>query len=177
MTNKKNKKYDEDVEFGVDSRYASSKEYDSEAASLMEARLNRMKKLSGSQIIRARLIQLKLQMDEYLNQPVYDNRNHFSEFLKRYIDTVYSARNKFAHDINIDATKLSQVINNHREPQEEFIMKLMIHSEMVYRDICDFQKRTWYQVYYQEKICDAMSSQDEWRPKIEKEVKLSESRL
>ncbi len=51
----------------------------------------------------------------------------------------------------------------------------MIHSEKVYENICDFHKKTWYQVYFHEKICDTMSSQEEWRPKIERHVKFSES--
>jgi len=67
------------------------------------------------------------------------------------------------------------VINNHRDPKEEFIMKLMIHSEKVYKNVCDFQKRTWYQVYFHEKVCDTMANQEKWRGRLEKEVKLSEA--
>jgi len=50
----------------------------------------------------------------------------------------------------------------------------MIHSEKVFQSVCEFHKKTWYQVYFQEKICDTMSSQEEWRPEIEKHVKFSE---
>jgi hypothetical protein len=175
MSSKKSRDFIKDAEYGLDSRYNSDKEYQSEAALLMEARLNRMRNLSKDQIIRAKLMQLKLKMEEYIKQPVYDNKNHFSDFLKAYVDTIYSTRNKFAHDINITPIRLSQVINNHREPKDEFIMRLMIHSEKVYENICDFQKKTWYQVYFHEKICDTMSSQEKWRPNLEKDIKLSES--
>ena len=163
----------EDAEYGVDSRYKSKKERKSDAAALMEARLNRMKSLSKDQIIRAKLLQLKLKMEDYLKEPVYDNRNYFSEFLKTYIDTIYSKRSGFAKDIDITPVRLSQVINKHRKPKDEFIMRLMIHSEKVYKGVCEFHKKTWYQVYFQEKICDTMSSQEEWRPKIEKHVKFN----
>jgi len=175
MKSEKNKDLIDDAEYGLDSRFKSSKERDSESALLMEARIIRMKNLSKDQIIRAKLMQLKLKMEDYLKQPIYDNKNHFSDFLKSYIDTIYSTRNSFAHDINIKPIRLSQVINNHREPKDEFIMKLMIHSEKVYESVCEFQKKTWYQVYFHEKICDTMSSQDKWRPNLEKEVSLSES--
>ncbi|TXB66209.1 hypothetical protein FRY74_04030 [Vicingus serpentipes] len=174
MESKKNKGFIEDAEYGLDSRYKSNEEYKSEATLLMEARLNRMKNLSKDQIIRAKLMQLKLKMEEYIKQPIYDDRNHFSEFLKLYVDTIYSKRNRFADDINIKPIRLSQVINNHREPKDEFIMKLMIHSEKVYENICDFHKKTWYQVYFHEKICDTMSSQEKWRPELEKDIKISE---
>lgn len=173
MINKSNQKSIEDAEYGVDSRYKSKKESESEAALLMEARLERMKNLSKDQIIRAKLMQLKLKMEEYIKQPENDTKSQFSNFLKMYIDTIYANRNKFANDINVSAIKLSQIINNHRKPKDDFLKKLMIHSEKVYKDICKFQKETWYQVYFQEKICDTISSQHKWRPRIEKDVKIS----
>src|ERR1035437_1077146 len=119
-----NKKNIMDTEYGIDSRYKSNKERESEATALMEARLKRMKNLSKDQITKAKLLQLKLQMEEYIKYPVYDNDNHFSGFLKSYIDSIYSNRITFAKDIDVAPVSLSQVINNHREPKEEFILKL-----------------------------------------------------
>jgi hypothetical protein len=173
MINKK-ENIKEMVEFGVDSRYSSKKEKESESVKLMQARLDRLKILTKEQIMRAKLLQVKLKMDTYLEQPVYDKHNHFTDFLGLYIDSIYSKRSEFADDINITPVLLSQVINNHREPKEEFIMKLMLHSEKTFDKICDFQKQTWLQVYFHEKICDTMSTQDKWRPKLEKQVKFSE---
>lgn len=174
MTEKR-KKIIEDAEYGVGSKYLSKREQKSEATALMEARLGRMKNLSKDQIVRAKLLQLKFKMEEYIKSPVYDDHNYFSEFLRLYIDTIYSKRIYFAKDIDVAPVSLSQVLNNHREPKEEFIMKLMIHSEKAYKDICEFHKKTWFQVYYHEKICDTMSSQAQWRPRVEKHVRLSET--
>ena len=170
----KNNNMTEYIEYGVDSRYPSNMEKESESVKLMQARLDRMKNLSKEQIMHAKLLQVKLKMETYLKQPVYDNHNHFTNFLRLYIDSIYSKHCEFADDINITPVLLSQVINNHRAPKDEFIMKLMIHSEKVFNKICDFQKKTWFQVYFQEKICDTMSNQEKWRPKLEKQVKLSD---
>jgi hypothetical protein len=163
-----------DVEYGIDSRYKSGLESVSEATILMEARLRRMKMLSKDQITKAKLLQLKLKMEEFINHPVYDNNNHFSNFLKFYIDSIYSKRSTFANDINVDPVSLSQVINNHREPKDEFILKLMIHSEKVYKDVCSFNKKIWYQIYFNNKICEIMAKQQQWQPEIEKQVRISE---
>ena len=163
-----------DVEYGIDSRYKSDLESVSEATILMEARLRRMKMLSKDQITKAKLLQLKLKMEEFLNHPVYDNNNHFSNFLKFYIDSIYSKRSTFANDINVDPVSLSQVINNHREPKDEFILKLMIHSERAYKDVCSFNKKIWYQIYFNNKICEIMAKQEQWQPEIEKQVRISE---
>lgn len=170
-----NKKNTRETDYGIDSRYKSNKERKSEATALMEARLRRMKNLSKDQITKAKLLQLKLKMEEYIKNPVYDNHNYFSDFLKSYIDTIYSKRSTFAKDIDVAPVSLSQVINNHREPKEEFIMKLMIHSEKVYKNVCAFHTKTWYQVYFHEKICDTMSNQEQWRPEIEKHVRISKA--
>ncbi len=175
MTRKKNKDLLEDAEYGLDSRYESEKERISEATALMEARLNRMKNLSRDQIIRAKLVQLKLKMEEFIKQPVSDGRNYFTEFLKSYIDTIYFKRSQFASDIDITPVSLSQVINNHRKPKDEFLKRLMIHSENVYGNVCEFNKKVWYQVYFHEIICDTMSKQKDWGPKVEKHVTFSES--
>ena len=164
-----------ETEYGIDSRYKTNKERGADAKALMEARLSRMKNLSQDQITRARLMQLKLRMEEFIKGPVDDDQKYFTIFLKTYIDSIYSKRSAFAKDIDITPVSLSQVINNHREPKEEFILKLMIHSEKAYKNVCEFHKKTWYQVYYHQKICDTMSNQDQWRPEIEKHVRISKT--
>lgn len=169
----KNKKMEQEgAEFGVDSRYTSSKARKSDGQALMAARLERMKQVSEDDIVRAKLVQLKLKMEDYLQTPVYKDHNFFTEFLASYIDTVYSKRSNFASDINITPVRLSQVLNNHREPHDEFMLRLMVHSERTYQNVCDFPQKTWYQVYYQEKITDTILSEDEWRPEVEKHVKI-----
>ena len=170
----KNKNLITDEAFGLDSRYKSEKEYQSEATKLMETRLNRMKNLSKDAIIHAKLMQLKLKMETFVKKPIEDNCNYFSEFLETYVDIIYSKRSVFANDIDITPVKLSQVINNHRTPSDEFILKLMIHSENVYKSICDFNSKIWFQVFFHEKLYTTMSNEKQWRPKIEKQVRLSE---
>lgn len=166
-----------DSEYGVNSRYKTTKEREEDSVVLMQARLERMKNLSKEQILHAKLMQLKLKMENYLNSQVYDDQNHFAHFLETYVDAIYLKRSEFARDINVTPVFLSQVINSHREPKEEFILKLMIHSEKVFKHVADFNKKTWFQIYFHEKLCDTMASQDKWGPEIEKQVKLTESIL
>lgn len=165
---------DNDPEYGVDSRYQTTKEREHDAVALMQVRLERMKGLSREEILRAKLLQLKLRMQNYLKEPVYDDQNHFAQFLETYVDAIYSKRSEFARDISVTPVFLSQVINSHREPKEEFILKLMIHSEKVFKNVGEFHKKTWYQIYFHEKLCDTMASQDKWRPELEKQVKVTQ---
>ncbi|GLR15994.1 hypothetical protein [Portibacter lacus] len=177
MENNKSSNTLSSPEFGVDSRYKSLDKKLSDGKQLMEARLKRLNKLSRSQVINAKLLQLKLRMEDYLKQPNYQEGNFFTNFLTNYIDTIYDKRSMFAKDINITPVSLSQILNNHREPKEEFMFRLMLHSELTYKHICKFQKKTWYQVYYHEKICDTMANQNEWRPTEKKHVKIKHAVL
>ena len=49
----------------------------------------------------------------------------------------------------------------------------MVHSEKTYEKVCVFHKKTWFQVYFAEKIHETMSNQDKWRPTVEKQVNIS----
>ncbi|GAO27719.1 hypothetical protein [Geofilum rubicundum] len=60
----------DDAEYGVDSRYKNNLERESEATTLMEARIGRMKLLTKDQVMRAKLMQLKLKMEEYIKKPL-----------------------------------------------------------------------------------------------------------
>lgn len=175
MTNKKRRNILEEPEYGIDSRYTSDKERKSDSNALMQARLIRIKNLSEAEIIRAKLMQLKLKMEYYLKTQLTGDFNNFSEFLKSYVDAIYTKRINFANDIGITPVLLSQVINHHREPKDEFLKRLMIHSEKAYENVCDFESEIWFQVYFQQKISDTMSNQKKWRSEVEKHVKLSET--
>lgn len=164
----------EGAEYGVDSRYIQKRTRKEDGQELLAARLERMKDVSADQIIRAKLLQLKLRMEAYIQAPTDEKEHCFTDFLATYIDTLYPKRSNFASDIDVTPVRLSQVLNNHREPQDEFMRRLMIHSEKIFEDVCSFQKRTWYEVYYREKISEIMLSQEVWGPKAEKHVKYSQ---
>jgi len=160
-------------EFGIDSRYENQKDKNFESIRLMEERVKRLKNLPPEQVIKAKLLQLKYKMEDYLSKTMDDNQNHFTGFLELYIDSIYPKRIDFAKDINVTPNFLSKIINKHREPKDDFFHKLMIHSEKVYKNISDFHKTIWIEVYYHEKICETLANQKNWRPKIEKQIKIS----
>lgn len=58
----------ENAEYGVDSRYKSEKQRKEESSSLMEARMERLKKMPRCEIIRSRLLQLKLKLETFLKK-------------------------------------------------------------------------------------------------------------
>lgn len=162
------------VDYGIDSRYKSRKEKENDSLLLMQSRLEKMKELSQEEILKAKLLQLKLRMEEYIKESDASKEIQFSFFLTAYIDSIYSKRIDFARDLNITPNYLSKVINNHREPNEEFIYKLMIHSEKIYKHITKFEINMWYKLYYQEKLNGIIKNQKKWKNKYAHQIKLSE---
>ena len=170
MNNKKKNKELEAFKYLIDSRNSSIKEREANAMLIMEARAARLRERSGHDIKLAKLMQLKLQMEEYLNTPDYDRAYSFSKCLTTYIDTIYDKRKNFARDLSIEPLMLSQVLNNHRDPQEKFMLRLIVHSENSFKPVCKFDQRTWYRIFYKEKVGKLMSAQKEWRSSVEKFV-------
>jgi transcriptional regulator with XRE-family HTH domain len=164
-------------EFGVDSRYKNLDSKLLEGKILMEARLERLNRLSRHQIVKARLLQLKLRMEEYLQNEEYSNYSFFTSFLTDYIDTIYEKRTLFAEDMKITPVSLSQILNNHRDPNEEFLLKLLQHSELTFKKFFDFPKEIWFKVYYYEKIHDTIENHKRCRTEVKNRVRIKNAAL
>ncbi|QJB40234.1 hypothetical protein HF324_21180 [Chitinophaga oryzae] len=76
----------------------------------------------------ANLLQLKFRLEEYINKKEYDEQLTFGYFLKEYLQLIHKKRNEFAAEIDIHETMLSQLINNHRTPNESIVIRLELHS-------------------------------------------------
>lgn len=154
----------------IDSRYSSAQEQLTEGALLMKMRKEKMAKLSEEEIFKAKLLQLKLQMEEFIKAPEVDIPG-FTTFLKSYIDTLYKKRKDFADDIAISERGLSKIVNHHVEPNRDFMFKLMVHSIRAFTFLHSFKERIWYEIYYKDKISQTMANRDTWRQEVEKNIK------
>ena len=171
MNEKRHEKELEDFKYLIDSRTLSDEDRKAEREAILKAREARFRKRSGIEISTAQLIQLKYQMEDYVDNPAYSPEPRFSEFLKKYVDTLYKKRAEFASDLSIEPMMLSQVLNNHRNPKDTFMCRLIIHSVGSYKSLCDFNRELWPRVYYQDKMYKFISSQDKLRESEEEYVR------
>jgi hypothetical protein len=95
---------------------------------LTEARLRSRAKMTEEEKLGLKLMQLRLQMEEYVKSSDFDIEKTFGYFLKEYLHLINIRRNVFAHDISIHETLLSQLINNKRSPNESIMIRLELHS-------------------------------------------------
>lgn len=109
-----------------------TKKQQAEAAmQLAEARKKSIDKMTAAEKLTANLLQLKFQVEDYLKTDEFDEQKTFGYFLKQYLLLISRKRNEFSEEINIHETLLSQFINNHREPGENILIRLELHSSNI----------------------------------------------
>ncbi len=94
---------------------------------LSEARRKLRAQTKPEEILTGRLMQLKFQLEEYINSGEYQPKR-FGYFLRSYLHILNKKSNEFAEEISIHKTMVSQLINNTREPNESLIIRLELHS-------------------------------------------------
>ena len=112
---------------------------------LAEARLRSRAKMTTEDKLRLKLMQLRLQMEEYINAADFEIEKTFGYYLKEYLHLINVKRNVFAHDISIHETFLSQLINNKRPPNESIMIRLELHSNNA------FPATVWHRIAEKER--------------------------
>ncbi|MBV7532342.1 hypothetical protein [Chitinophaga sp. sic0106] len=133
----------ESVVFPVELTDAQKKE----AATQLEAvRKRRQHDMSDREKLILQLLQLKFQLEKYLEDGKYDVKKNFGFFLKKYIDILELRHKAFAQAISIDVTLLSQLINKHRDPPEYLFIRLELHSNK------KIPAEYWFKLVEKEKV-------------------------
>ncbi|MBE2290755.1 MAG: hypothetical protein IAE95_14470 [Chitinophagaceae bacterium] len=91
-------------------------------------RREQLTKQPRGESIFSNIMQLKFRMEDYLRSEHYDSALSFGYFLKAYIFGLGKKNIDFAGEIGIQPAELSQLIHNHRNPKQEILVRLEIHS-------------------------------------------------
>lgn len=130
----------------------------------LKDRINRYLSLTNEQLFEASILQLQLRIKDYLSRKNFvSNEENFTHFLSIYVDLCASKRADFAKEINVSSVYLSQIINQFKEPNSEFLSKLGIHSETNFSSICGFQGSIWIELFYKDKLLKAVNQFEEKR--------------
>jgi plasmid maintenance system antidote protein VapI len=124
----------------------TSKQKRQAVTELREARARAQSEMSDKDRLTLKLMQLKFKMEDYLEGESFDPKLTFSYFLKEYVGILNKKRKSFAQDIDIDETELSQLINRHRHPNDNIMVRLEIHSNNSISAV------TWYRLVEKEKV-------------------------
>ena len=96
--------------------------------------------------LRFKLLELRFQIEGYLEEKEDKGLRSFAEFLKTYISHLERSNKEFADEISISQTELSLVINRRRSPSEKLIIRLDIHSNR------NFPAQMWFKVLEKDRL-------------------------
>jgi plasmid maintenance system antidote protein VapI len=102
----------------------------------------------------SQLLQLRFLMEDYVKTDSYNTNYNFAYFLKEYIGRQQKKHKEFAHEIQVDPTELSQIINRRRPPSEKLIIRLEIHSNK------SFPAIMWFKTIQMEKAFELVHDQE-----------------
>jgi uncharacterized protein YegP (UPF0339 family) len=152
MINKGTNKDLEEFKYLIDSRNLSDKEKNEERDAIIKARADRFKERSVDFPKEAKLMQLKIQMRDYLSEVGTFHKSSFSKFLRIYSDILFDKRKEFALDMSIEPMSLSHILNGRREPNDTFLMRLIDHSQNSFKKLGGFDKTLWPMIFYRDKV-------------------------
>lgn len=104
------------------------------------------KEVSDEDRLRLRFLHLKFQINEFLKGAHSEHK--FGFFLSLYMKCLELNGKTFAQEMNIKPSTLSQFIHNQRDPNEEVMMRLEIHSNY------NFSAGLWYGILAQQKVLE-----------------------
>jgi hypothetical protein len=147
--NKKHKNIEQDL--SLSNELISLKDLDKSEQKLLsqdlrEALLKRRKQMSPEVKLELTLMQLRFQIEEYLNADEFDKQKTLGYFLKAYIKSLYKKANEFAGEIGITPTVLSQYITDARIPPTSILVRLELHSHNT------IPAESWYRLAEKERI-------------------------
>lgn len=121
---------------------------------LKEALLKRRKQMSPEVKLELTLMQLRFQIEEYLNADMFDKQKTLGYFLKAYIKSLNKKANEFASEIAITPTVLSQYITDARIPPTNILVRLELHSHNT------IPAESWYRLAEKERIYQIKSDRN-----------------
>jgi len=104
--------------------------------------------------LKARMISLKYLIRDYIRSEQFDSEKGFAFFLREYIKRQNKKNSEFAKEISISAVELSQLVNNHREPNLKIIVRLAAHSNQ------NFPATMWFNLYCKDKTVELLENKE-----------------
>ena len=133
--------------FSIDAPLSQEAQADQE--NFWKQRRKQFENRTTEQKIYHSLLQLKFQMEEYVNTDAFNPSFNFGHFLNEYVNRQQKKDKQFAEELDIKPAVLSQYLNNHRPPTERFIIRLELHSNALIPAIVWFkllQKNKEYEI-------------------------------
>ncbi|WP_231512833.1 hypothetical protein [Aureispira sp. CCB-QB1] len=95
---------------------------------LLAFRFKLLQEQSEKERIYSDLLRFKYQMEDYIENSIYIDGKSFGKHLEEYTRILNRTKKKLSEDLDIHYTRLSQIINDKKEPNIELTYRLEKHS-------------------------------------------------
>ncbi|MFN8299286.1 MAG: hypothetical protein U0T75_09285 [Chitinophagales bacterium] len=106
--------------------------------------------MSAADKLYSQLLQIKYQMEDYVNSGEYNEANTFGYYLNEYIHALHMGKTDFSKEISLDNTKLSRLLHGRDEPNETVYVRLEIHSKKIIPAV------TWCRVHQKFRVLNLL---------------------
>lgn len=110
----------------------------------LKLRLARLKQMSPHDLLVSNLIQMKILIQQYLKNNIYNETFSFSNQLRKYIKVTQRSNKEIAKNLAVHPTKLSRIINGKEHPNVELMYRLEKHSDG------ELPAHYWWRLYAKE---------------------------
>lgn len=95
----------------------------------LKIRMERLKNMSEADIILSNLMRMKIQIENYVENDIYDSRFNFSNQLTEYLFVTKRTQKAFADEIDINPAQLNRIIRGKENPNIELLYRIEKHSD------------------------------------------------
>jgi DNA-binding XRE family transcriptional regulator len=98
-------------------------------AEFLKKRLDLIKNMSESDIIFSNLMRMKIQIEDYIENNVYDERFSFSNQLLEYLSITKRSQKDFSAEIDINSATLNRILKEKENPSIDLLFRIESHSD------------------------------------------------
>ncbi|MEM9935100.1 MAG: hypothetical protein AAF824_15855 [Bacteroidota bacterium] len=130
----------------------------------IEKRMSILNDMTEEDRMRADIMRLRFQIDNYLKVEGFAFDKTFGKYLEEYMRVLRKNRREIASDLAVHYTKLSRILNDKEEPNVELTYRLERHSGQL------IQATTWWKLIIK-KQAFLISMDEETREREQQKVK------
>jgi hypothetical protein len=116
------------------------------AEQLSSARKRNQARKITNDVLALKILQLRFQVEDYINSNEYNPKKNFATFLKTYLSIANKRSVDLAKEIDVHKSLISQLINNTREPNESLMVRLELHSNN------NIPATYWFRIVQKDKV-------------------------
>lgn len=101
----------------------------------LKLRMEQLKNITPSAILFSNLMRMKIQIEDYIEKDIYDERFLFAKQLEEYLSIIKKKQKEFAQEIDMHPAQLNRIIRGKENPSIDLFYRIEKHSDGILKAI------------------------------------------